>query len=113
MTERNGFTSTMFSFLTGAAIGAGLALLFAPQSGEETRRKLRETGNQLSDDARESYERLSRDAQKVVEQVKTTSEKTLAQVKSLVNDAKSSVKGEMEAETPRPTKTTRSRSTKS
>jgi len=112
MTERNGFVSTMFSFLTGAAIGAGLALLFAPQSGEETRRKIRETGNQLSEDARESYERLARDAQKVVEQVKTTSEKTLAQVKSLVNEAKGSIQSAAEKETPRPAKTTRSRTTK-
>lgn len=107
MSERNGFASTMFTFLTGAAIGAGFALLFAPRSGEETRRKIREAGNQLSDDARESYERISRDAQKVVEQVKATSEKTLAQVKSLVNEAKESIQGEKKADTPRPTKTTR------
>ncbi|MDY0296363.1 MAG: YtxH domain-containing protein [Acidobacteriota bacterium] len=113
MTERNGFVSTMFTFFTGAAIGAGFALLFAPQSGQETRRKIREAGNQLSEDARESYERLSRDAQKVVEQVKATSENTIAQVKTLINDAKSGIKGDAEVETPRPTKTTRSRSSKS
>ncbi len=32
----------LFSLLGGAALGAVLALLFAPQSGEETRNKIRE-----------------------------------------------------------------------
>lgn len=32
------------AFLLGAALGAGIALLFAPASGRETRRKLAEYG---------------------------------------------------------------------
>ncbi len=32
----------LFPFIAGAAIGAGLALLFAPQSGKETRAKIRQ-----------------------------------------------------------------------
>lgn len=35
------------SFIWGLAIGAGLALLFAPQTGEETRRMLRQRGRRL------------------------------------------------------------------
>ncbi len=35
------------SFIWGALIGAGLALLFAPQSGEETRRLLKNRGRRL------------------------------------------------------------------
>lgn len=55
-------------FFAGAAIGATLALLYAPQSGDETRRKLRkaasrgadqiaESGRQIADMGRELYER--------------------------------------------------------
>ena len=35
------------SFLWGALIGAGVALLFAPRSGEETRRLLKNRGRRL------------------------------------------------------------------
>jgi len=111
--ERNGFGSTFFTFLTGAAIGAGLALLFAPRSGEETRKKILETGNQLSNDAKDSYERISREAQKVMEQVKATSDRTLAQVKSLVEDAKAGVAPEKKPEKAAPAKATRTRKPKS
>jgi gas vesicle protein len=38
--ERGGGDSSVKSLLWGMAIGAGLALLYAPRSGEETRRSL-------------------------------------------------------------------------
>ncbi len=48
-------------FLLGVAVGAGLALLYAPQSGEETRadlrrgaRKVRRKARDLADEAREA-----------------------------------------------------------
>lgn len=34
--------NSVLTFLAGAALGAGLAILFAPHSGAETRRKIRE-----------------------------------------------------------------------
>lgn len=44
MKEEGGYSSgEMFlSFLLGGLIGAGLALLLAPQSGRETRQKIRD-----------------------------------------------------------------------
>ena len=46
-------------FLAGAAIGAAIALLYAPASGEETRTKLLEKANEgrdlLGDRGRELY----------------------------------------------------------
>jgi len=35
------------SFLVGAAIGAGIALLFAPKSGVETRREIKRSANRV------------------------------------------------------------------
>ena len=50
------------SFLTGLgiglAVGAALALLFAPQSGEETRRSLRRGGRRLRGRATDAWEDL-------------------------------------------------------
>lgn len=36
-------TDNLFSFLGGALIGAAFAILFAPESGDETRRKIKDT----------------------------------------------------------------------
>lgn len=44
--------------LLGALIGAGVALLFAPQSGEDTRRLLRRRARRLASDARDRYDDL-------------------------------------------------------
>lgn len=52
--ERNGeFGAFLAGFLTGALVGAVVALLFAPRSGEETRRLLRERGIELKTQAEE------------------------------------------------------------
>jgi gas vesicle protein len=69
--------SFMLGVLTGAFVGAGLALLFAPQAGNETRARLgegyrgladrvgertqhlRETAGQWRDQGRERMQRLS------------------------------------------------------
>lgn len=47
--EGYGSGSILLSFLLGGLVGAGFALLLAPQSGRETRQKIRE----LSEDAKE------------------------------------------------------------
>lgn len=47
------------SFLLGAAIGAGIALLLAPQSGEETRRDLKLRARKVTDAARDAADDLT------------------------------------------------------
>lgn len=42
--------------MLGALVGAGLALLLAPQAGAETRRSLARRARQLTSDARDRYE---------------------------------------------------------
>ncbi len=49
----NNTGSTTLAFLTGLAIGAGFAVLFAPRSGEETR-------EWIADTAERKYKRLRR-----------------------------------------------------
>ena len=86
--EGNGFLGTVFAFLTGAAIGAGLALLYAPQSGEETRKKLKELSEKVADDVKDHYEKLHKETQKAIESVKSTSEKAVGQIKTFIEGAK-------------------------
>jgi gas vesicle protein len=40
----------LLAFLLGAVVGAGAALLLAPQSGEETRRRIGDTARRLGHD---------------------------------------------------------------
>lgn len=61
-------------FLAGAAIGAGVALLYAPQSGAETRKKIKEYSEKITDEVREGYEKVS-------DNVKGAAEKTIDNVK--------------------------------
>ena len=49
---RSGFTT----FAVGAIIGAGVALLYAPQSGKETRKLLARKGKQLRNKAQDTVE---------------------------------------------------------
>ncbi|HEX7048616.1 MAG TPA: YtxH domain-containing protein [Longimicrobiales bacterium] len=46
------------SFFLGALIGAGLALLYAPRPGEETRRQLRDRAQRLRETAEETTRQL-------------------------------------------------------
>jgi gas vesicle protein len=48
-------------FVLGAAIGAGLGILFAPQSGERTRRDLARRGRKLRAEAEDKLEDLADD----------------------------------------------------
>ena len=50
----------LVAFVAGAVAGAALALLFAPATGEETRRNLGERARELRDRAREQYEAARR-----------------------------------------------------
>lgn len=43
----------------GAAAGAVLGILFAPDKGSETRRKINEQGKKVADDLKNKFEKIS------------------------------------------------------
>ncbi len=47
--------STLLALVTGAAIGAGVGLLYAPDKGEKTRKKLREDALDAQDRFNKKY----------------------------------------------------------
>ena len=57
-TRDNHSTALMMGFLAGAVLGAGIALLVAPDSGEQTRRRLGETAKRLQSTARHRLDHL-------------------------------------------------------
>jgi gas vesicle protein len=76
MSDRNSGGEVLFGFVFGGLVGAVLALLFAPQSGEETRAQIKEAGIELQDRAvefsgemRKKAEELSVETQRQAEQL--------------------------------------------
>ncbi len=86
--EEGGFSagSVLLSFLLGGMVGAGLALLLAPQSGVETRRKIRE----LTEDVKEK-------ASDYVSHAKEKVASTVEKGKHLVEEKKSAITAALEA----------------
>jgi gas vesicle protein len=55
----NNTSKILLGFIAGAAIGGALAILFAPDKGSETRRKLAEKGSDLSDSLNDTLSEFS------------------------------------------------------
>lgn len=51
----NDTTKILTAFIAGAAIGAALGILFAPEKGSETRRKINEEGRKVMDDLSDKF----------------------------------------------------------
>jgi gas vesicle protein len=62
MSDRNDGFKTFMSFITGAAIGALLGVLFAPKPGKETREELGEYLQKIAEEAREGYDDPGKEA---------------------------------------------------
>src|SRR5699024_1177007 len=52
-------SNTFFAFLSGALLGAGAALLYAPEKGEETRRRLSEEAGKARIKAKAQWDETS------------------------------------------------------
>lgn len=92
--------STFLALLTGAAIGAGLGMLYAPDSGEETRRKLGENARRTQDDLnrryRETSSNLSQKAKKAKMDFEDRLEETLSSASYKADEILSSLEAKLE-----------------
>ena len=59
------------ALLVGAAISGALAILFAPNKGSTTRKKIFKKGEELKDNLQEKYDSLLKNHKEVVEKVKS------------------------------------------
>jgi gas vesicle protein len=85
MSEENGICAgtVLVSFVAGAAIGAGLALLYAPKSGSE----MRETIADLADDAVDKIKEYTKEAQEKIKTAIDDSKETIIEKKSILASA--------------------------
>ena len=76
------------SFLIGLALGAGVALLLAPQSGEETRRALARRAQRAQDAAKDFVEDVSGTVADKFQEVRATVEERIEATLDAVDDKK-------------------------
>ncbi len=81
MSEKNDFGAFLIGFIVGGLTGAAVSLLFAPQTGEETRTLIHDKAIELRDRASETVEEARLRAEEAVEEAKKKTEewKELAQ----------------------------------
>lgn len=77
----NGIEGRTFAFLIGLGVGVGVALLYAPQSGEETR-------EWISDKAEDGWKTLRRTGRRSIRQLQHTVDKGEEAITDLVRGGK-------------------------
>ncbi len=75
------FGTMMIGMLIGAALGAGTALLTAPQSGQRTRNMIGDKASQLKDQAMNATENVRSQAMNVVQTAKDKAQSTVQNVR--------------------------------
>ncbi|MBP6178643.1 MAG: YtxH domain-containing protein [Anaerolineales bacterium] len=101
MSDRDEFGAFLVGFIVGGLTGAVVALLFAPQSGEETRALIKDKSIELRDKAQvsaeEAYaraEQLATDARRRAEELSKEARERAAE---LASEVKERGKGAIEA----------------
>lgn len=78
------FLEVTLSFLVGTVTGFALGILFAPASGEETRKKIQEGAVKTTEKAKESYEKIAKEAEKGIKVVKEKTQEGIDSIKEFV-----------------------------
>lgn len=96
MSDERGISAgtVLVSFVAGAAVGAGLALLYAPKSGKE----MRETIADLTDDAVDKIKEYAKEAQDKIKTVIEEGRETVVEKKSILASAIEAGKEAMQKE---------------
>lgn len=76
--NESGILNFVSGLVLGAVIGAGIALLTAPDNGRSTRRRLRRAASRLKSGAGDKWEGLSDDVGRKVEQAVRGARKRLS-----------------------------------
>lgn len=74
MSDKNEFGAFLIGFIVGGFTGAAVSLLFAPQTGEETRELIQKKAIELRDRAAESVEDARLHAEEAIEDAKKKTE---------------------------------------
>jgi len=91
------FLGALGLLAVGALIGASVALLLAPKTGEETRELLREKGTDWARQARERGSELAKRAQETMNDAQSRAQEYLGRGREVVEDTSAQLKAAFEA----------------
>lgn len=94
----NNTGNTILALLTGTAVGVGLGLLYAPQSGEKTRKQLRDEADHLQDSLNKKYNETSSQLSEYAAEAKKNIEEKLDKTFSSVNTKADGMLAKLEGE---------------
>jgi gas vesicle protein len=92
--KKSSGSNVLLGVLAGAATGAILGVLFAPDKGEETRRKISEGGRDLSDNLKGKVSDLKANVADKYQTVKQSASDLIEQGKAKASDLASNLKSE-------------------
>lgn len=90
--------STLIGFGAGAVVGAVTALLLAPASGKETREKIKERINDVSDKAYDLVERSKEAIEEAKDKMSNAYEEAVEKTTSVIEQAKGKLAGKKKDE---------------
>ena len=101
MSDRDEFGAFLVGFIVGGLTGAVAALLFAPQSGEETRALIKDKSIELRDKAQitaeEAYARAESAAKEARARAEELAHEARIRAEQLASEVKERSKGALEA----------------
>jgi len=71
MENKNNTTLFIGGLILGAAIGGALGILFAPDKGSETRKKISRKGNEIAGEMKEKFNDFVEDLKNEMDAIKT------------------------------------------
>lgn len=110
MSDRDEFGAFLVGFIVGGLSGAVVALLFAPQSGEETRALIKDKSIELRDRAQQTAEEALARAEATAQEARARADELARQLKErgqeVYSDVRERGKSAVEAVRSRATKKT-------
>ncbi len=97
MSKNDAFGAFLTGFFVGGLIGAGVALVMAPQAGEETREQIRQKGIELGKQVSETAEEARKKAEKALEEAKVKLEEATTELEKRAKELQEQSKSLIEA----------------
>ncbi len=97
--QESDFGAFLAGFFVGGLIGIGVAMLFAPQSGEETREQIYQRSIELADVANQKVEEARAKAEKAIAEARTKAEEATQELQERVQELEARGKAALERQT--------------